>query len=90
MTDEEIIDLADKAGITFVTQSGVASATVKWLQKFASLVAAKERERLAARQWQGLTDDEAVDLLPYGDWEIESTLKFARAIEAKLKEKNNA
>ena len=42
------------------------------------------------RQWQGLTDDEAVDLLPYGDWEIESTLKFARAIEAKLKEKNNA
>lgn len=44
----------------------------------------------APRQWQGLTDDEAVDLLPYGDWEIESTLKFARAIEAKLKEKNNA
>ena len=42
------------------------------------------------RQWQGLTEDEAIDLLPVGDWEIESTLEFAKAIEEKLKEKNNA
>ena len=90
MTDDDIIDLADKAGSFSMIQYGVTSAKIEWLQKFASLVAAKERERLAARQWQGLTDDEAVDLLPYGDWGIESTLKFARAIEAKLKEKNNA
>ena len=88
MTKQEIIEMAHQAGITYVTEHGVASATLEWLKKFADLVA--ERERLAARQWQGLTDDEAVDLLPYGDWEIESTLKFARAIEAKLKEKNNA
>jgi hypothetical protein len=27
--------------------------------------------------------------LPVGDWEIESTLVFAKAIEAKLKEKNS-
>lgn len=40
------------------------------------------------RQWQRLTDDEAIDLLPVGDWDIESTLEFAKAIEAKLKEKN--
>jgi hypothetical protein len=40
------------------------------------------------RTWVGLTEDEAIDLLPVGDWEIESTLEFAKAIEAKLKEKN--
>jgi len=40
------------------------------------------------RPWNGLTEDEAIELLPIGDWEIESTLVFARAIEAKLKEKN--
>ena len=40
------------------------------------------------RPWNGLTEDEAIELLPVGDWEIESTLVFARAIEAKLKEKN--
>ena len=47
MSDQEIVDLADKAGITFVTQSGVASATVEWLQKFAALVSAREREECA-------------------------------------------
>lgn len=40
------------------------------------------------RPWVGLTEDEAIELLPIGDWEIESTLEFAQAIEAKLKEKN--
>jgi hypothetical protein len=41
------------------------------------------------REWVGLTEDEAIELLPVGDWEIQSTLDFARAIEAKLKEKNS-
>jgi hypothetical protein len=40
------------------------------------------------REWVGLTEEETIDLLPVGDWEIESTLDFAKAIEAKLKEKN--
>jgi hypothetical protein len=46
------------------------------------------RDRLAKPEWVGLTEDEAIELLPVGDWEIESTLDFAKAIEAKLKEKN--
>jgi hypothetical protein len=41
------------------------------------------------RTWVGLTEDEAIELLPAGDWEIESTLEFAKAVESKLKEKNN-
>ena len=40
------------------------------------------------KEWVGLTEDEAIELLPIGDWEIESTLDFAKAIETKLKEKN--
>ena len=40
------------------------------------------------RKWVGLTEDEALDLLPVGDWEFESTLVFAKAIEDRLKEKN--
>lgn len=40
------------------------------------------------REWVGLTEEETIDLLPVGDWEIEPTLVFAKAIEAKLKEKN--
>jgi hypothetical protein len=43
---------------------------------------------ISKREWVGLTEDEAIELLPVGDWEIESTLDFAKAIEAKLKEKN--
>ena len=42
----------------------------------------------AQRTWVGLTEDEAIELLPEGDWEIESTLDFAQAIEAKLRSKN--
>jgi len=54
-------------------------------EKFAELVRVDEH---AKREWVGLTEEEAVDLLPVGEWEIEPTLVFAKAIEAKLKEKN--
>jgi len=43
---------------------------------------------ISKREWVGLTEDETIELLPVGDWEIEPTLDFAKAIEAKLKEKN--
>jgi len=44
MTQDDIIDLGHKAGTLFVTQVGVASATTEWLEQFAALVAAAERE----------------------------------------------
>ena len=47
MTQEEIIALAREAGITFVTEFGVASATPEFLTHFADLVAAREREACA-------------------------------------------
>jgi hypothetical protein len=50
----------------------------------------KKQEPVAQlkRGWVSLTEDEAIELLPVGNWEIESTLYFAKAIEAKLREKN--
>jgi hypothetical protein len=42
--------------------------------------------RAAQRQWVGLTDAEVMQTMS-GDWT--SQFYFARAIEAKLKEKNN-
>lgn len=56
----------------------------KWRYMYRPLYTAP----LPRREWVGLTEDEVVDLLPVGDWEIEPTLDIARAIEAKLKEKN--
>ena len=61
MTDEEIIEMAHQAGITYVTGHGVASATFEWLQKFADLVAAREREACA----QMCEDQDTGQDLPY-------------------------
>jgi hypothetical protein len=44
------------------------------------------------REWHGLTEDDAISLLPVVDYEyevdIEIILEFAKNIEAKLKQKN--
>lgn len=47
MTHDELVDMAHEAGITYVTGHGVASATFEWLDRFAGLVAAREREACA-------------------------------------------
>lgn len=47
MTDDELVEMANQAGITYVTGHGVASATFEWLDRFAGLVAAREREACA-------------------------------------------
>ena len=58
MTQDELIDLGHKAGTLFVTQFGVASATVEWLENFADLVAAAEREAIIqAMSEQGARND---------------------------------
>ena len=44
MTDDQIIEIAHDAGITFVTKQGVASATEEFLTTFARLIAAKQKE----------------------------------------------
>jgi hypothetical protein len=49
------------------------------------------RDKLFAKEWQGLTDEEKVEIqmLKWWDWEDTFDLDgYTRAIEAKLKEKN--
>ena len=84
MTKEDIIEMAREAGIEFYPSptNDVRFCLLKNLERFAALVAAHKRE------WVGLTDEEI--------WSNGSRLslsergirEFARAIEAKLKEKN--
>ena len=57
MTTDALIDLGHKAGTLFVTQFGVASVTVEWLENFAALVAAAERETII----QAMPDGHSVD-----------------------------
>ena len=47
MTRDDVLAMANEAGITYVNEFGVASATAEWLERFAGLVAAKERARCA-------------------------------------------
>jgi hypothetical protein len=79
MNREEIIRMAREAGFNPVSYTG---ANLELFERFAALVAAHKRE------WVGLTDEEI--------WSNGSRLslsergirEFARAIEAKLKDKN--
>ena len=43
MTQDEAIKLAHEAGITFVKEFGVASATPEWITSFANLVLANRK-----------------------------------------------
>lgn len=92
MTREDIIDMAAQAGINEATWFYDDDV----LEKFATLVAAAERNK----PWINLTDEEIeklddelsaaiVDRTYAGWWDAYDTLGFARLIEQKLKEKNN-
>ena len=59
MTTDELIDLGHKAGTLFITQFGVASVTVEWMENFAALVAAAERE--ACARWCDIVAREVDD-----------------------------
>jgi len=47
MTRDDVLAMANEAGITFVNEFGVASAAAEWIERFAGLVAAAERARCA-------------------------------------------
>jgi hypothetical protein len=87
MTQDEIIEMAREAGINyrelsdeFATGNG-DGVEIEQMEAFAKLVAAKAIEQ---RTWVGLTDDEISELSK--GHIVRST--YAKAIEAKLKERN--
>jgi hypothetical protein len=81
MTQDEIIEMARFAGIR-IDSFGFQGGFIEEFEAFAKLVAAKAI--LEQRTWVGLTDEE-ISKLSKGHI-VRST--YARAIEAKLKEKN--
>jgi len=83
-TQPEALRLADALDAEFV-QGRISNSTGR--------ESAVELRRLALKQWVGLTDDEIYDCeeeVGMPQYEISSAdlYAFARAIEAKLKEKN--
>jgi hypothetical protein len=96
---DEIIQIAKEAGFVRTKMHGA-------LERFANLVAAAERAKLSEptidgcplysglpqRKWEGLTEDDAIELLPNVGYEyeidVQVILAFAHSIEEKLKEKN--
>ena len=64
MTTDEIIDLAHKAGTPAITRyDGLAVVTIKWMESFAALVAAAEREACAKVCEDIDTEHEGEDVL---------------------------
>ena len=82
MTQDEIIEMAVQAGMA----EEIAAFNIPIIEAFAKLIAAKERQRT----WVGLTDDEIKTICSENGWDSSwQSLRFARAIKAKLKEKNS-
>jgi hypothetical protein len=82
MTQDEIIEMAIQAGMA----EEIAAFNIPIIEAFAKLVAAKA---LAQRTWVGLTDEEIKTICLENGWDSSwQSLRFAQAIEAKLKQKN--
>jgi hypothetical protein len=90
MTQDEIIEMARFAGGCDITSNGwvswVGTQSTEFLERFANLVAAKA---LAQRTWVGLTEEEIKTICVENGWDSSwQSMRFAHAIEAKLKQKN--
>jgi hypothetical protein len=88
-------DMAHRSGWLSVEQEPVAQCTnsdtwnCKYCRKTKTCEALKDSRNFGEppkREWVGLTDEEIVEIL---DIDNPTIRKFAYAIEAKLKEKNN-
>jgi hydroxymethylglutaryl-CoA reductase len=80
-TQPEALRLADALDAEFV-QGRISNSTGR--------KSAVELRRLALKQWVGLTDEEINSVRHNRDWTAPWTdVAFARAIEAKLREKNH-
>jgi hypothetical protein len=82
MTDDDIFDLADQYG--WMDDFGRWNFQPDRLVSFA--LAMSEKNVRVSDKWVGLTDDEVFNI--YKQFDSLQYKSFAKAIEAKLKEKN--
>lgn len=91
MNQDDIIRMAREARLPFEYDSG-RIMHLKELERFADLVIKRRdsTDQEQKRQWVGLTKEELNSLIPcvYIIYDAEEYRHFARAIEAKLREKN--
>jgi len=83
MTKDDIILMADASGLSFYGMGKDREKFIYYLEAFATLVAAAERE------WVGLDEDEIRNL--YGkdlNYRDGNYVRYAKSVEAKLKERN--
>ena len=87
MDREEIIRMAREAGLPYIYQTGEV-ANLRLVERFAALVAAAEREKLAAWMMrQGYATghgDSTEDLLKELEWQIEERIRNEREACAKV------
>jgi hypothetical protein len=98
MNREHIIFMADASGLSLYGMGKDREQFIDYLECFAAFVASAERQAIlglaAQRTWVGLTEQEIKPCWYEAcqtNLELTSQLVvyFAKAIEAKLKEKNN-
>ena len=80
MTNTELAILAHRAGFGEKAENQIRIEEFAKLKQFAEAV-------LAKRTWVGLTDEEIWTVLQFRGYNTD-TIEIAKAIEAKLKEKN--
>ena len=87
MDREDIIHMAREAGLPYIYQTGEV-ANLRLVERFAALVAAAERNKLAAWMMrQGYATghgDSTEDLLKELDWQIEERIRNEREACAKV------
>jgi hypothetical protein len=87
MNREEIIRMAREAGLPYIYQTGEV-ANLRLVERFATLVAAAERNKLAAwmieRGYATGHGDTVEDLLKELEWQIEESVRNEREACAKV------
>ena len=73
-----------------IVEEGISAGRKEYrIDLEARLTAALNTSPPAQRTWVGLTDGELSEVYNQADWDTVNGWEYERAIEAKLKEKNN-
>jgi hypothetical protein len=83
------VEVTTNTGDKFILDSAVEADKIR-AARDAGLLVVPLYTAPPQREWQGLTDEEIDDMMPYAhnEFDILENHDFARAIEAKPKEKN--
>ena len=86
---QAIAELESQEPVATVTSETGADITMSWWHEPALPVGSKLYTHPPQRTWQGLTDEDIKTICSENGWDSSwQSLRFAQAIEAKLKEKN--